>query len=252
MKKFIVANWKMQLSILETKKLIKDYKSLASKNKNIFNSLEIVACPDFLMLDTAVQNFKKNKLSIGAQNCAVSDSGSWTGEVSPLNLKKLGVNYVILGHSERRQKLNESDSLINEKIKIALSNKLIPIVCIGETLEQRKAGKTKIILLNQLKQVFKNLQINKSTDLILAYEPVWAIGNGKTPTISEINDVHKFLHTQIKKILKIPVLIIYGGSVNQNNAAKIIQEKYVDGLLVGGASLQAKNFFDLIKNNNFK
>ena len=249
MKKIIIANWKMQLSILETKNLIKNYKFLAAKNKNIFNNLEIVACPDFLMIDMATKIFKGSKIKTGAQNSAASNQGPWTGEVSALNLKRLGVNYVILGHSERRQKLGEVDVLINEKIKTVLDNKLIPVICVGENLEQRKTGKTKAILLNQLKQVLKKVKIKKSSDLILAYEPIWAIGSGQTPTVHEINEIHKFLQIQARKILSASTSIIYGGSVNKSNATEILQAQYVAGLLVGGASLQAKNFFDLIQIN---
>ncbi len=249
MKKIIIANWKMQLSILETKNLIKNYKFLATRNKNIFNNLEIVACPDFLMLDMATKIFKNSKIKIGAQNSAASNQGPWTGEVSALNLKRLGVSYVILGHSERRQKLGEIDGLINEKIKIVLDNKLIPVICVGENLEQRKVGKTKAVLLNQLKQILKNVKVKKSSDLILAYEPIWAIGSGQTPAVNEINEIHKFLQIQARKILSVSIPIVYGGSVNKNNATEILQAQYVAGLLVGGASLQAKNFFDLIKIN---
>ncbi len=247
MKKIIIANWKMQLSVMDSLKLIKNYKLLARSTSNKLRDFNVVVCPDFLSLDMAVKSFKNLNLKIGAQNCASVNCGPWTGEISPLNLKKIGITHVILGHSERRQKLQEGASLINEKIKAALDNKLIPIVCVGENLAQRKSGRVKKVLLEQLQLALYNIRLKKASDLIIAYEPIWAIGSGKIPTMSEIQEVHEFVQLQTAKLVGQSLPVIYGGSVNKSNAHNIMLNKNVAGLLVGGFSLQASSFFGLIK-----
>lgn len=249
-KKLIIANWKMELDCLASNKLAKDYQSLAKaelvKTKNKFSKYSLVVCPDFLVLDSVVKDLKGSGIELGAQNCAPAEIGPWTGEVSPLSLSRLGVKYLILGHSERRLKLNEGENLINQKIKIALANNLKPIICLGENLSERTGGRHRIVLARQLKALLKGIKIKKNTDLVIAYEPIWAIGNKQALSSTEISQAHKFLKAQVYKILHKNPKIIYGGSVNLDNAGEILKLKEVSGLLVGRSSLEAKKFFALM------
>jgi len=237
MKPLIVANWKMNPLTLKGAKLLFDAVKRGVKD---IKNVEIVICPPFIYLSN-IQYLKSN-IKLGAQDCFWSERGAFTGEISPLMLKDLGVEYVTLGHSERR-KLGETDEMINKKIKAALKVKLKPILCIGETEKERKAGKTFQILKTQLKKAFVNLSNSQIVNLSIAYEPVWAIGTGNPCEPKEAKKVYLFL----RKILKnIPIL--YGGSANSENAASYIQEANFQGLLVGGASLKAKEFIKLVKN----
>ena len=239
MKKIIIANWKMNLSLKESLDLAK---KLALKSKNLKN--EIAVCPDYLSLAPVAAILKKTEISLGAQDCAITDFGAYTGEVSPLNLKNLGLKYVILGHSERREHLHENSGIINNKIKAALNNKLIPVLCVGEKLIEKEAGHAREVIADQLRRALSKIVL-KSNNFIIAYEPIWAIGTGKAILPNEAEEIHQFIKVQANKILKKSVAVIYGGSVNEKNAASFAAQKNIDGFLVGGASLKAAEFINI-------
>jgi len=237
--KTIIANWKMQLSLKESLELAKQSaKKIKGKNK-------VVLCPDFLALPFVGPILKGTGLDLGAQNSAMVSRGAYTGEVSPLNLKALGVKYVILGHSERREHLHENSGIINLKIKAALENGLIPVLCVGEKLEVKKNGETEEYLDLEIRHALKGVKIKKATDLIIAYEPIWAISTNKHArpmSASEADSIHQFIAAKAAKILKQSVAVLYGGSVNAANAGEYLSQKNITGLLVGGASLKIKDF----------
>ena len=193
---------------------------------------------------------KKTKLTLGAQDSATDNRAALTGEVSPLNLKALGVKYVILGHSERREHLHENSAIINRKIKSALVNKIIPILCIGEKLTEREDGQTKLFLNEELHHGLKGVKIKTASDLVIAYEPIWAIStnkNAKPMSPQEADEIQKFIRASAAKILKKNVRVIYGGSVDEKNAVSYLSQPNIDGALVGGASLKANSFAAVVK-----
>lgn len=243
MKKIIIANWKMQLGFKDSQILAKELKQ---KVKN--TTAEIVICPDYLSLSSIAVTLSETSLHLGAQDCAIKASGALTGEVSPVSLKEVGADYVIVGHWERRTILKEDSELINTKIKSALLAKLVPIVCIGENLAEREAKLTKKVLLGQLKGALKGVKIKNTSGLVVAYEPIWAIGTGASIVPQEAETIHIFIKSEVAKILDKKVRIVYGGSVNSKNATEFLNKKNVDGLLVGGASLDAKEFIQIINN----
>ena len=239
-----MANWKMQLTIKESLELAKQYSKKINTAKN-----EIVLCPDFASLAFVGPILKGSKILLGAQDGAAYDKGAYTGEVSPINLKTLGAKYVILGHSERREHLHENSAIINNKIKVALVNKLIPVLCIGEKLSEKEAGQTKRYLLEELRHALKGVNIKNDGDLVIAYEPVWAIStnkNAKSIASSEAEEIQIYIKSQVKKILHHSVRVLYGGSVNANNAHEFLQQSNIDGLLVGGASLKIDEFLKIV------
>lgn len=235
MKKLIVANLKMNLTLEEAN----DYLDIIKKN--IIDQLEIIICPSFPFLPL----FKNKDYKLGAQNCYYLDKGSYTGEVSPLQLKTIGVSYIIVGHSERRIYFKENNELINDKLKAILKHNIKPILCIGETMEERLLHKTFIVLKKQLNEALKDIESDMLTDIVIAYEPVWAIGSGKTPTSQEIAEVINYIKDLIKKEYKIDnIIVLYGGSVNLKNIKAITN--IADGVLIGSASIDADNFINMI------
>jgi len=243
MKKIIIANWKMQLSIKESLELARE---LVKKNKSAKN--ELIICPDFLSLPFIGPVLKKSFFGLGAQDSAEEGKGAYTGEVSAFNLKTLGVKYAILGHSERRLHLHENSAIINKKIKIALKNKIIPVLCIGEKLEEKDNGQTKKVLVNELRKALKGIKIKRANELIIAYEPLWAIGSGHSIIPVEAEIMHGYIKKETEKILGKKISVIYGGSVNSDNSALFLSQKNVDGLLVGGASLKSSEFIKICQN----
>jgi triosephosphate isomerase len=239
MNKLIVANWKMQLTLKESLGLAKQ------ASRKIKGNNKVVLCPDFLALPFIGPILKGTGLSLGAQDGASASRGAHTGEVSSLNLKALRAKYIILGHSERREQLHESSAIINLKIKAALENGLIPVVCVGEKLAVKKAGETKEYLEQEIKRTLQGIKIKKAGDLVIAYEPIWAIStnkNARPMSAAEAEDIQQFIKGKALRILKKPVAVLYGGSVNSTNAADYLGQKNIDGLLVGGASLKIKDF----------
>jgi triosephosphate isomerase len=244
--KLIVANWKMNpQSLNEAKKLFNSVKNWIKRNSDILQNVRIIICPPFVYLSNiASSNFQHRTsiISLGAQDLFWEEKGAFTGEISPTMLKNLGVEYVIVGHSERRQVLGETDEMINKKLKAAIKTKLKPILCIGE--KRREVGSRKYEeIRNQLKKALKGIPnsfFRLPDSLTIAYEPVWAIGTGNPCKPENAKEVLLFL----RKIVKFPIL--YGGSVNSKIAKDYIEVGF-DGLLVGGASLDPKEFIEIIK-----
>lgn len=243
----IAANWKMNLNKLESSNL---FNEIGKAIKNLNENVELLICAPFVHLDNLVelrQNHYPN-LMVGAQNCNEKDSGAYTGEISAPMLKSYSCDYVIIGHSERREIYNESNVLINEKLKNALRNELGVILCIGESLEQRKSNQTNEVLSKQLSECLN--EISTLQNIVIAYEPIWAIGTGLTPTLEEIDETHTFIKNYLKQLFKIDFIntkILYGGSLNDKNAESILNIKSVDGGLIGGASLKFDSFSHIIK-----
>jgi triosephosphate isomerase len=240
MKSIIIANWKMNpKTLVEAKQL---FNSIKNGIKNIKN-IEVVVCPPFVYLSELGVKNKESRIKLGAQDCFWKEKGAFTGEISPSMLKKLGCQYIILGHSERRKYLNETNEMINKKINAIINTKLKPILCIGETEEERNDKKTFEVLAKQLEKSFNHLPNKFLRNLIIAYEPVWAIGTGRACGVREARIVNLF----IKKALNKNIPILYGGSVNSKNALEYLKEENFQGLLVGGASLDASDFIKIIK-----
>jgi triosephosphate isomerase len=240
MKKLIIANWKMNLNFKNSLSLAKKMSRADSNYQN-----KVIICPDYISLLPVGKILKKSNISLGAQDSAITDFGAYTGEVSPVNLKDSGVKYVILGHSERREHLHENSAIINAKIISALNQGLVPILCIGEKLIEREEGKTKNYLSDELRRALKNVKIKKVSDLIIAYEPVWAISTNKAArsmSMGEADIIQQFIKKRVAKILKKNVKILYGGSINASNARDFLKQKNIDGLLIGGATLNFKSF----------
>lgn len=246
-KPIIGGNWKMHRGSPESaREMLENLIPLVQDVKNV----DIVIAPPFTALQEAsIVNVTKIKL--GAQNMYFEEKGAYTGEVSPIFLKSLEVAYVILGHSERRNIFGETDELINRKLKKALEMELKPIVCIGEHLKERKAGKTEKIIENQMNGSFADLNKEDMMKIVIAYEPIWAIGTGETATPTQAAEVHKFIRELLKKKynenVANSVRIQYGGSVKPHNALELFQKENIDGGLVGGASLEAESFAKIIK-----
>ncbi len=231
----------------EATKMLKELIPLVKKTK----SVDIVIAPPFTALFSTIQTVKNTNIMVGAQNMYYEEKGAFTGEISPTFLKDLGCKYIILGHSERRDIFNESDALVNKKLKRALKSDLNPIVCIGEHLEERETGRTKEVIKSQFDLTFKDLKSEDLSRVVIAYEPIWAIGTGKTATPEQAEEIHMYIRELItstynKKIADI-VRIQYGGSIKPTNANELFNKENIDGGLVGGASLQAESIYEIIK-----
>lgn len=240
MSKLIVANWKMKLTVEEGLSLLKEA-STFSDYKN-----DLVICPDFLILSQAKSILENTKIRLGAQNASIRERGALTGEISAQDLKDLGVKYVIIGHSERRRIFKEGSSAINDKIQTALRVGLVPILCLGESLLERRSGRTRPVLSSQIKSSLKDIKVKRSGDLIISYEPVWAIGSGKPMSHDEADKVQNYISDRALKLTGKRFRVLYGGSVAEDNAGKLLEQKHIDGLLVGGASLKADSLKSLL------
>ncbi len=245
-KPIIAGNWKMNKTINEAMKLVEDLRPLVKESDS-----EVVVCPVFLCLNEVVKTLKGSNIRVGAQNMYYKDSGAYTGEISPVFLKDMEVEYVILGHSERRQYFKEDDSEINKKVNAALDHGLKPILCVGETLVQREAGEAFDVIAAQLKGCLSGMENRELNDLVIAYEPVWAIGTGKTATSRDANEVIGFIRKQLKEMfgneMADNVRILYGGSVKSSNIKELMTMPEIDGALVGGASLDAVEFSKIVR-----
>lgn len=240
----IAGNWKMNNTVEEGLKLIEEIKSFARNGE-----AETVLCVPFTLLSKAKEALKGTDIGLGAQNMHWEEKGAFTGEISPLMLKELGVEYCIIGHSERRQYFGETDENVNKKIKAALSHDIRPIVCVGETLEERESHIEKEIVERQLLLAFEGVDREKVEKIVIAYEPIWAIGTGKTASADDANDMISFIRQTIGNKcgdVKDKIRIQYGGSVKPENINELMSKSDIDGALVGGASLDAEDFVDLI------
>ncbi len=247
--RYVIANWKMNLSLTESVQLAKKIK--LKLNKEIWKR-QVVICPDFLSLNQVSLGLKGSKIKLGAQNCFWEEKGSYTGEVSVKRLKDLPTDMIIVGHSERRNILQEDSVMINKKIKKILSEKLIPILCIGETDEIKSKGKTKSFLKKQLKESLEGVDFKKNNEIILAYEPIWAIGSGKNMPAEEVKEILVYLKSEFAKlyndkVASEKVIYIYGGSVNSGNVKLLSKYPEIEGVLVGGASLKLSSFINICK-----
>ncbi len=238
MNPIIAGNWKMNMDFAESRVLAQKLLELAGDVKN----RDVIICPPFTSLSAVSEIIRNSRFKLGAQNMHWERSGAFTGEISGLFLKSLGCEYVIVGHSERRHIMGETDDMINKKLKTALEIGLISIFCIGETEKERDQGRTEEVIFYQLKEGLKDIE-SEVHKIIFAYEPVWAIGTGKTATPKQASEVHRFIRGQFNK----PVTILYGGSVNAGNIDSLMSEKEIDGVLVGGASLKPEEFARIIK-----
>lgn len=245
-KPLIAANWKMNNTVSESVSLIKKLRLSLRKIKN----RDIVVCPPFTSLKPVYDEIKSSNIKLGAQNMHYGEKGAFTGEISPIMLKDSGCEYVILGHSERRQYFNENDELINKKIKAALQHNLKPILCIGETSEERNQNKTKAKVKIQLEGCLENISKDDALKITIAYEPIWAIGTGVNATPEQAEDVHAFIRELLSKKYNNDaakkIRILYGGSVKPDNIKSLMEEKDIDGALVGGASLNAESFTKIV------
>jgi len=246
-KKIIAGNWKMNYNLSEAVKLVSDLKS-ELEGKEI--EAEVIVAPPFTSLEAVNSLLKGSKIQLAAQNMHSSDSGAFTGEISASMLKSVGCTHVILGHSERRTIFNESDDFINLKVKQAFENGLTPILCCGESLEERENGTTFSVVEKQLKACLKDLSNDQLERTIIAYEPIWAIGTGKTASPEQAQEVHAFIRKLLSEIsnesTSSNITIQYGGSVKPENAKELLSKPDIDGALVGGACLKADSFRDII------
>jgi len=238
MKPIIAGNWKMNKEPGASRSLVQTLMGLVGDVKD----REIIVIPPFTSLATVGELVRNSNLKLGAQNMHWERSGAFTGEISGLFLLALGCEYVVIGHSERRHIMGETDEMLNKKLKTALDIGLISIFCVGETEQEREEGRTEDVISRQLTNGLKNIE-NEVYKMILAYEPVWAIGTGKTATPQQAADVHAFIRGQLKKQSS----ILYGGSVKPENVDILMVEKEIDGVLVGGASLQPESFARIVR-----
>ena len=247
-RKVIAGNWKMNMLPDETIKFIDEIAPLVKDTEN-----EVILCVPYTDLFYALLTAQNTNIKIGAQNMHWEEKGAFTGEVSGKMLKAIGVKYVIIGHSERRQYFAETDESVNKKIKAAFENNLNPIVCVGETLEQREEGKTEEIITNQTRLALEGLTNEQVKNTIIAYEPIWAIGTGKTATSEDANNSIKAIRKEIEKNygkeVAEEVIIQYGGSVKSQNAKELFSTSDIDGGLVGGASLKVEEFSKIVNYN---
>ena len=246
-KKLIAGNWKMNKTAADGVALAQELVHAAGKQA----AVEVVVCPPFTALESVAKALDGSLIKLGAQNVHPEPSGAFTGEVSAPMLRALFVTHVILGHSERRQYFAETDALVNLKTLAALKHQLRPIVCVGESLAEREAGTTLKVVQTQVERGLEGVSKEQAAGLIIAYEPVWAIGTGKVATAEQAQEVHAFIRGLLAKLFTEPVArrvrILYGGSMKPANAAELLGQKDIDGGLIGGASLEARSFLDLIK-----
>ena len=246
-KKLIAGNWKMNKTPADGVALVTELVAALGKQTDV----DVVLCPPFTGLESAAKALDGSTLKLGAQNMHYEASGAFTGEVSAPMLRALFATHVILGHSERRTLFGEQDAFINRKVLTALKNQLRPILCVGETLAEREAGTTLKVVQTQLEAGLEGVSKEQAATVIVAYEPVWAIGTGKVATTDQAQEVHAFIRGLLVKLygdaIAQKIRILYGGSMKPANAPELLNQKDIDGGLIGGASLEARSFADLIK-----
>ena len=246
-KKIVAGNWKMNMTTAEAETLVTALKGELAN----FREVEVVVCPPYTALKTVSELVQGTHLDLGAQNMHWEKGGGYTGEISASMLRELYCHYVIVGHSERRQYFGETNEIVNRKTKAALASSLHPIVCVGETLEEREAGKVNEVITTQVKGSLAGLSAKELLDSVLAYEPVWAIGTGKTAASEQAQEVHALIRSILAEMFDQTVAdgvrIQYGGSVKPGNAKELFGMPDIDGGLIGGAALDAKSFIDIVR-----
>ena len=243
----IAGNWKMNKTVGEAVELIKQLKVSLSGAEGV----EVIVAPPFTALHAVHKELEGSSIGLAAQNLHWEEKGAYTGEIAPLMLKELGCQYVIVGHSERRQLFGETDETVNKRMKAALGQGMNPIFCIGETLKEREDGRTFAVVGNQLEGGLKGIKENEVEEMVIAYEPVWAIGTGKTATPEQAEEVHQFIRQRMEerytREIAEGVRIQYGGSVTPENVKGLMGQKDIDGALVGGASLKSETFSRIVR-----
>ncbi len=245
-KKLIAGNWKMNKSATEAAPLAQEIVAAAGRNTDV----DIVVCPPFTALETVGKIIDGSSIKLGAQNMHPEASGAYTGEISAGMLRDLFASHILLGHSERRSYFGETDAFINKKTLAALKNQLRPILCVGETLAEREAGTTLKVVQTQIEGGLEGVTKDQVTNVVIAYEPVWAIGTGKVATTAQAQEVHAFIRGLLVKLygdaIAQKIRILYGGSMKPSNAPELLAQKDIDGGLIGGASLESRSFLELI------
>lgn len=246
-RKLITANWKMYKTPAEAKAFVDAFLPLVAGHTRD----EIALFPSPVLLPTVIAAAKGSPVAIGAQNIHFAEEGAYTGETSVGQLKAIGGTHTLIGHSERRQYFAETDEIVNKKLHTVLKHGLVPVVCVGEVLAEREAGKTESVLKTQIAGAFAGIAAAAAAPIVIAYEPVWAIGTGKTATPEMAADAHKIIRAEVEKILSAEVAakmrILYGGSVKPENATALMSQAEIDGALVGGASLKPDSFTAIVK-----
>ena len=246
-KPIIAGNWKMYKSFDEAVEFVEEIREAVPSDEKV----DAVVCATDIYLPTLVDIAVETDLAIGAQNMHFEEEGAFTGEVSPSQLASIHVDYVILGHSERRHMFNETDEAVNKKVKAALAHGIVPIICCGETLEEREAGKTETKVSGQIRAALEGFTAEEVAHMVLAYEPMWAIGTGKTASADEANRVCGVIRNVVKELYGAEtadaIRIQYGGSVKPENIAELLSKEHIDGALVGGASLQVESYLKLLE-----
>ena len=244
-KKIVAGNWKMNKSLQEGVALVNELKEVVKEPK-----CEVVVCTPFIHLATVAEMLKGTPMKLGAENCADKASGAYTGEVSAEMVKSTGAEYVILGHSERREYYKETGEILKEKVQLALGNGLKVLYCIGESLEEREAEKQNEVVKRELEESVFNLSAEQFADIVIAYEPIWAIGTGKTATAEQAQEIHAYIRSCVAERYGAQVAddttILYGGSCKASNAPELFSKPDIDGGLIGGASLKAADFKGII------
>ena len=255
---YLIANWKMQLNKSDSVRLAVEIckSALVPKRTLVGENIQVVICASDVYISDVARKIKGSKIKLGAQNVFYHEKGSYTGEVSIIQLKELAVEYVIIGHSERREYLHETDEDVNRKVKIVLDNNLIPIICVGETMQERRDGKTDLVLIRQVSKALQDVKLDNKK-LIIAYEPVWVIGSGQAVNPKEAEHAaqvikYNLLENFSEEVINNNINIIYGGSVDADNINSFLEISLISGALVGGASLSADKFLNIMnKITNF-
>lgn len=245
-KKLIAGNWKMNKTSADGVALVRDIVAAVGKQSDV----EVVVCPPFTALESAGKVLEGSDVKLGAQNMHAEANGAFTGEISAPMLRAIFTTHVILGHSERRTLFGETDEVVNKKVLAALKNQLRPIFCVGETLAERDSGSTLKVVQTQIERGLEGVSKELAPSVVVAYEPVWAIGTGKVATTEQAQEVHAFIRGLLAKLFTEPVAqkvrILYGGSMKPANAPELLAQKDIDGGLIGGASLEARSFVELV------
>ncbi len=235
MNKIVVVNLKMKLTFEENEQYINYIKNKINFPQNV------IICPSSIY----IYMFKGNEYKVGSQNVFIIDRGSYTGEISPLQLKSFGIKYTIVGHSERRIYFNEDDNLIEKKLIASLKQNIKPILCVGETIEEKKLNRTIQVLKRQL-NILKNVTQEELVDILIAYEPIWAVGSGKTPSLNEIEETVIYIKEYIQREYNVNLKVLYGGSINESNIKEIITINNIDGILIGSAASEPNKLINIL------
>jgi triosephosphate isomerase len=244
---FIAGNWKMHKDLGDARDLAKAIVEAVDDP----GLVRVAVCPTFICLDAVFTELRDSRIGLGAQTMHEADEGAYTGEISAPMLRSVGCDYVILGHSERRQYFGETDAGVNAKVQQALAHDLVPIICVGETLAQRQAGDERAVVKRQIEGALADVEVEDADDVVIAYEPVWAIGTGETATPDQAQEMHEYIRTLLDDIvgsdLADDMHLLYGGSMKPHNAAELLDQDDVDGGLIGGASLKADAFAAIVE-----